>query len=62
MSRIQKNIFKEDAQQIPNSKRFTLEIPNDVSPEEFEEYDIDFLDKDSVLHSIDPYLKIRNRN
>jgi len=52
------NIFKEDAQPIPNSKRFKLEIPKNVSPGEVEEYDIEFLDKDSNPQSIDPYLRI----
>jgi len=52
------NIFKGDAQPIPNTKRFKLEIPEDVSSGEEEAYYIKFEDKDGKLHEIDPYLRI----
>ena len=53
------NIFKEEAQPIPKSKRFKLEIPKDVSAGEKEKYDIVFVDKDNITSPpIDPYLRI----
>ena len=55
------NIFINGAKPIPGTKRFMLEIPEDVSPGEEEEYDITFVAKrDNKEWKIDPYLRIED--
>ena len=53
-------LFRGDAQPIPNTKRFKLEIPTSASSGDKEAYDIVFVDKKNNEETpIDPYLKIR---
>jgi len=54
----QGKIIINDATRILFTKRFKLKIPKNAPWNTEEKYDIDFLDKDSKPHSIDPYLKI----
>ena len=57
----QRIIFREPAQQVGNSKRFMLEIPEDFDTTVQEEYYIIFEDKDGESTRIDPYLIIPNQ-
>ena len=51
-------IIIKDATRVLFTKKFKLKIPKKAPYNTEEKYDIDFLDKDSKPHSIDPYLKI----
>lgn len=51
-------IFTKDAQPIPGTKRFKLEVPQDVSSGYEEEYYIEFVDKKGKTWTIDPHLII----
>ncbi len=54
----QGKIITKDAETIPGTKKFMLKIPDNAPWDTKEKYDIYFLDKDSIPHTIDPYLKI----
>ena len=51
-------IIIEDATRILFTKKFKLKIPRNAPCNTEEKYDIDFLDKDSIHRSIDPYVRI----
>jgi hypothetical protein len=51
------DIIDKDAEKISGTKKLKLDIPKDAT-EGKERYDIEFFDKDSILHIVDPYLRI----